>query len=155
MIPRQAPWIFGLVLLTGCGITVENRSLPPTNPASADSAESPYVPPANFLAGELPAPPAKDGETDHHHHDDHQQSTGPTKPYPLNTCLVGGEELGKMGKPETLVYEGREIKFCCAACIATFKKDPAQYLKTLDEADRKGHPKETEHHSYHDHEEKK
>lgn len=62
---------------------------------------------------------------------------GPVKPYPLNICLVGGDELGKMGDPEVLVYEGREIKVCCGACVESFKKDPARYLRILEEAERK------------------
>lgn len=61
----------------------------------------------------------------------------PVRPYPLNICLVGGDDLGKMGDPEVLVHEGREVKLCCGGCVATFKKDPAQYLKILDEAIRK------------------
>ena len=48
---------------------------------------------------------------------------------------VGVEEkLGGMGKPVVLNYEDREIKFCCPNCVASFKKDPAKYLKKLDEA---------------------
>jgi hypothetical protein len=89
---------------------------------------------------------------EHHHHGTPEQAIAPAKPYPLKTCLVGGEELGKMGKPEVLVYEGREIKFCCAACIGTFRKDPAKYLQVLDDAEKaKDHPPGP----HHEHEEKK
>jgi hypothetical protein len=155
MIQRPVALALGLILLAGCGISVESRPLPATHPASADSAESPYVPPPNLLSGELPVPPSKGGDTDHHHHGDHQESMGPAKPYPLNTCLVGGEELGKMGKPEVMVYEGQEIKFCCGACIGTFKKDPAKYLKILDDSRKKEKPKENKVDPHHEHEEKK
>ena len=62
---------------------------------------------------------------------------GPVQPYPLHICLVGGDALDKMGEPEVIVHEGREIKVCCGGCVATFKKDPARYLKILDEALRK------------------
>ena len=62
---------------------------------------------------------------------------GPIQPYPLTICLVGGDELGKMGDPEVLVYKGREIKVCCGACVASFKEDPARYLRILDETQRK------------------
>jgi len=62
---------------------------------------------------------------------------GPVQPYPLTICLVGGDELGKMGDPEVLVYKGREIKVCCGGCVASFKEDPVRYLKVLDEAIRK------------------
>lgn len=56
------------------------------------------------------------------------------KPYPLDVCVVSGEKLGEMGKPVVMEYEGREVKFCCADCPKTFKKDPAKYVKKIDEA---------------------
>ena len=55
--------------------------------------------------------------------------------YPLTTCVVSGEKLGgDMGEPVKFDYHGREIRFCCPGCEATFKKDPAKYLKILDDA---------------------
>ena len=54
--------------------------------------------------------------------------------YPLETCVVSGDKLGGMGSPVDYVHEGRLIRFCCSGCIATFKKDPAKYLKLIDEA---------------------
>ncbi len=70
---------------------------------------------------------------------------GPTekspKPYPLSTCLVSGEKFGgDMGKPVVIVYEGREIKFCCKSCIGKFKKDSATYLKKLEQAEKASSP---------------
>ena len=59
------------------------------------------------------------------------------KPYPLKTCVVSGEQLGKMGEPKRIVYEGQEIKFCCPSCEKDFRKEPAKYLKKIEEA-RKG-----------------
>lgn len=56
------------------------------------------------------------------------------KPYPLDTCLVSGEKLGEMGKPFVFVHEGQEIKLCCKSCQKDFKKDPAKYLKKLEDA---------------------
>ncbi len=53
-------------------------------------------------------------------------------PYPLETCLVSGEELGSMGDPVVLVHEGREIKFCCDRCEPKFREDPEKYLSQLD-----------------------
>ena len=67
-----------------------------------------------------PTPPAKAPET-------------AAKPYPLKTCLVSGEELGKMGEPIRIVHGGQEIKFCCKSCEPDFKKDPAKYLAKLKE----------------------
>jgi YHS domain-containing protein len=56
--------------------------------------------------------------------------------YPLETCLVSGEKLGEMGKPFVYQHEGREVRFCCKNCLKDFKKDPAKYLKKLDEAEK-------------------
>jgi YHS domain-containing protein len=54
--------------------------------------------------------------------------------YPLQTCVVSGDKLGEMGNPVDYVHEGRLVRFCCSGCIAKFKKDPAQYLKMIDDA---------------------
>jgi hypothetical protein len=54
-----------------------------------------------------------------------------TKPYPLKTCIVSGEELGSMGKPVSKVHEGQEVKFCCKSCIKKFDKDPTGHLKKI------------------------
>jgi YHS domain-containing protein len=59
------------------------------------------------------------------------------KPYPHKTCVVSGEELGKMGEPKRIVYEGQEIKFCCPDCEKDFRKEPAKHLKKIEDA-RKG-----------------
>jgi hypothetical protein len=53
------------------------------------------------------------------------------KPYPLTTCIVTGNALGSMGDEQTLIYEGRELKFCCAPCIEKFKANPQRYLAKL------------------------
>jgi YHS domain-containing protein len=55
-------------------------------------------------------------------------------PYPLDKCIVTGEKLGSMGDPVALVYEGREIEFCCNGCPEKFKADPKKYIKQLDDA---------------------
>ena len=60
--------------------------------------------------------------------------------YPLKTCVVSEEELGGgMGDAVDFVYkqEGqpdRLVRFCCNMCLPKFKKDPAKYLKVIDEA---------------------
>jgi YHS domain-containing protein len=59
------------------------------------------------------------------------------KPYPLKTCVVSGEKLGEMGDPYVSKYEGREIKFCCKGCVKDFMKDPAKYIKKIEEAEAK------------------
>jgi YHS domain-containing protein len=56
--------------------------------------------------------------------------------YPLQTCVVSGGKLGEMGKPYVYMYEGREIRFCCKGCVKDFLKEPAKYLKKLDDAEK-------------------
>jgi hypothetical protein len=62
-------------------------------------------------------------------------------PYPLSTCVVSGEKLGggDMGPPVDYIHkeEGkpdRLVRLCCKGCIKDFKKDPAKYLKMIDDA---------------------
>ncbi len=66
------------------------------------------------------------------------KETKKPKPYPLQTCVVSGEKLGEMGKPYVFEHEGREIKLCCKACLKDFNKDPAKYIKKIEEAEKKG-----------------
>jgi hypothetical protein len=88
-----------------------------------------------LLAASLAAPAfaASDGE---HAHD----KAPPAAPaYPLSTCVVSGDELGHMGKPVEYVYKqtgkpDRVVMLCCKDCIADFEKNPAAYLKKLDDA---------------------
>jgi hypothetical protein len=54
-------------------------------------------------------------------------------PYPLTTCVVMDSKLGSMGDPVVKVYDGREVKFCCAGCIGKFEGDKKKYFKKLDE----------------------
>jgi hypothetical protein len=63
------------------------------------------------------------------------------KDYPLQTCVVSGDKLEKsaMGDPVDYLYEEKDkaprlVRFCCKGCIKSFKKDPAKYLKMIDEA---------------------
>lgn len=61
--------------------------------------------------------------------------------YPLKTCVVSGDPLegGDMGEPIDYVYKedgkpNRLVRLCCKSCIRDFKKDPAKYLKAIDDA---------------------
>ena len=54
-----------------------------------------------------------------------------TKSYPLKTCIVTDNDLGSMGDEQRIVYQGREIKFCCKPCEAKFLKNPEKYLSKL------------------------
>ena len=81
-----------------------------------------------------------------HDHDmmDHDKMATPAADkatYPLDICVVSGDKLegGSMGGPVDYVYkqEGkpdRLVRFCCKNCIKDFKKDPAKYLKKIDDA---------------------
>jgi len=56
------------------------------------------------------------------------------KPYPLDTCVVSGEKLGgSMGDPYVFVQDGQEVKLCCKSCLKDFTKEPAKYLKKIQE----------------------
>jgi YHS domain-containing protein len=68
------------------------------------------------------------------HAEDKDKSSDKAKAYPLKTCITDGEKLGSMGKPYTFVYKGQEVKLCCQGCKADFDKDPAKYLKQIEEA---------------------
>ena len=60
--------------------------------------------------------------------------------YPLTTCVVSGDKLGgDMGAPFDYIYKedgkpDRLVRFCCKGCLKDFKKDPAKYLKMIDDA---------------------
>ncbi len=59
------------------------------------------------------------------------------KPYTLKYCVVSGDKLGEMGKPFVYTNDNREIKFCCKSCLKDFKKDPAKYIKKIEEGEAK------------------
>lgn len=61
-------------------------------------------------------------------------TNAPAKPYPLTTCVVSGEKIGEMGKPYVFTYQGQEVKLCCSGCKKDFDKDPAKYLKKIQDA---------------------
>jgi hypothetical protein len=61
--------------------------------------------------------------------------------YPLTTCVVSGDKLedGDMGPPINYVYKeagkpDRLVRLCCKGCIKKFNKEPAKYLKMIDDA---------------------
>lgn len=58
------------------------------------------------------------------------------KPYPLTKCIVSDETLGAdpAMKAHVFTHEGQEIKLCCKSCLKTFNKNPAKYLKKLEDA---------------------
>jgi membrane fusion protein, copper/silver efflux system len=80
----------------------------------------------NSQAGESPsAAPAAPAHQ-------HTQTLPPgVKPYPLDVCIVGGEKLGSMGTPVSLIYQGQQVKFCCSGCQPEFEANPAKFLQKL------------------------
>jgi hypothetical protein len=59
--------------------------------------------------------------------------------YPLDTCVVSGDKLGDMGKPLEYIFKqagqpDRLVRFCCGDCPPKFEKEPAKYLKIIDDA---------------------
>jgi len=59
------------------------------------------------------------------------------KPYVLDYCVFTGDKLGTMGKGQSEVYKGQEIKFCCMDCKKQFDKDPEAGLKKYNDAVKK------------------
>ena len=45
-------------------------------------------------------------------------------------CPVMG---GKINKEFFADYQGKRVYFCCPACKATFEKDPAKYVKAMED----------------------
>jgi len=56
-------------------------------------------------------------------------------PYPLKVCLVQDDKLDE--KPFVFIYQNREIKLCCDGCKDDFDKNPAKFMKKLEEAEKK------------------
>ena len=77
--------------------------------------------------------PQKNEPNNHRGNTSDVSQTNPTdvKPYKLNVCIVTGNDLGSMGDPRTIVYQGQEIKFCCKPCEAKFRKNPEKYLTKM------------------------
>ena len=50
---------------------------------------------------------------------------------PQTTCPVMG---GKINKKSFLDHKGKRIYICCAGCLAPLKKDPAKYIKKMEDA---------------------
>ncbi len=67
--------------------------------------------------------------------------------YPLETCVVSGQELGAMGEPVDVVHGNRLLRFCCSGCSGMLKKNPAKYFGKLDaaviEAQKADYPMQT------------
>jgi YHS domain-containing protein len=53
---------------------------------------------------------------------------------PQKTCPVMGSPINRKIFAD---HEGQRVYFCCDHCVAEFKKDPAKYLKKLEELGEK------------------
>lgn len=97
---------------------------------------------ARMIRGDSPA----DGDQGHGGHDHAAAPPAPTdiKPvqlqatadggFELTHCLVSGLELGAMGDPVPVEYNGRTIRFCCADCIGKFRANPEAFTSAIDSA---------------------
>jgi YHS domain-containing protein len=56
------------------------------------------------------------------------------KPYPLETCLVTGDDLDEMDERVSTVHDGQVFEFCCKPCLKKFHKNPGKYVKLLAKA---------------------
>ncbi len=50
-------------------------------------------------------------------------------------CPVSGEPVSKDSKI-TYTYKGTVYRFCCPACLESFKKDPEKYIKQMEEREK-------------------
>jgi len=63
--------------------------------------------------------------------DDGTTPKGRSALVPQTTCPVVGD---KVNKDLYADYQGKRVYFCCAGCVDEFKKDPAKYVKKLEDA---------------------
>jgi hypothetical protein len=114
----------GLLVATGAllGAGAMGRA-----PASAPDAAS-TQPAKDTKKADQPKPAEKPAATPAAAKADHVGD-----PYTLATCPISGKKLGAMGDPVIKVYDGREVRFCCDQCPATFEKDKAKSWAKVDE----------------------
>lgn len=43
-------------------------------------------------------------------------------------CIGCGMAMAEVATPYIISYQGKEYRFCCKECAATFEKNPAAYL---------------------------
>ncbi|MCC5848473.1 MAG: hypothetical protein JJU29_10285 [Verrucomicrobia bacterium] len=65
------------------------------------------------------------------------ETPAPESDYPLATCVVTGAKLDSMGGPYIHEHEGTEVRFCCKGCLPRFNREPAKYLKIIEDAREK------------------
>lgn len=83
-----------------------------------------HSPPASNASPQSKAPAAESAPT----------GARSAAPYPLGTCPITGKKLGSMGEASRKVFDGREVRFCCAMCEPKFEKNLAASFTKLDAA---------------------
>lgn len=53
-------------------------------------------------------------------------------PYPFGECPISGGKVATGSDAVVKLYEGREVRFCCASCPETFEKDVAANIAKID-----------------------
>ena len=62
-----------------------------------------------------------------------EQATGEMAEVEVNNkfCPIDMKEIGSMGEPANLSYNGKIYKVCCPACIEEFNKNKDQYIENF------------------------
>ena len=63
-----------------------------------------------------------------------EKNSPAVKPYLLKTCIVAGDKLDQ--DAYVFVYQSRQIKLCCDGCKKDFDKEPAKFIKKLEDAEK-------------------
>ena len=89
-----------------------------------------------------------------HEHGATETSKEPVSEEAINVgnkiCPVSGEKIDEKMKA-TYGYEGKIYNFCCSSCVEEFKKDPAKYIKKIEEELSSVLKEETKEGSTHEH----
>ena len=54
--------------------------------------------------------------------------------YPLDECVISGENLRSMGEPYAHEVEGGVVMLCCPPCKDDVDADPERYLAQIEQA---------------------
>ncbi|MCK6480181.1 MAG: hypothetical protein HUU06_00915 [Planctomycetaceae bacterium] len=118
--------ILGFGAATGIALLVELA--PPGRPGQqAATREVPRGPAKRASVAPARTPSGGDEGCSHCDGEGADGTVPASANYPLATCVVSGEKLGKMGPPVAVVHGGVEVQLCCAGCIKEFRKAPDRY----------------------------
>jgi len=54
--------------------------------------------------------------------------------YPMTDCVVAQHAVADGEHPTEVVVGGRLIRLCCPDCMAELLRNPAEYVKAIDDA---------------------